>query len=423
MGNPYLRLLSLVDPDTASSEFATLRNTTAKAGITYNASNTTASDSNSGSTSVTLSDDLANTLNKIGVYFPAMLGIMALNALVLTILVIGGIVYLCRRRSKRSRTARIRTPNGRLTPMPRNSYIAGSPPPDQHVYEPVSMAITEDTMLNPSSPIFRNFDGRMGDRPQSLATLPSQSKLYQQIGSEDALVPPSPSFHKGNDRPKSMGMPPSTQSNYVSLERQDEQFAPPVVQSMDNVSLRSGRSGVSLVDDGPVAPQTMPFMPPPSSRPASVMTTDKPQSIAIPPPLVQSPEDVLMPPSPGFSTGFSSNSPDRPRSSGLPPSQPPTYPPPPSPKSASPRFPGSSTLRPNASFAADRPMSVGMLPSQMQGPSPPFNRQGSSLRPDTGSDMQSLPLEEDITTFTPPAPAFRRSPSGRGTGDRPMSMT
>lgn len=430
MGNPYMKMLSLVDPNQASLEFAKLRNSTARTNITYNASNNTAADP--GSTSVTVPTDLAQTLDKIGVYFPAMLGVMALNALVLIALVVVGIVYLCRGRRKRARAARIRTPNGRMTPMPRNSYIPGTPPPDQHVYEPVSMAITEDTMFGPSSPGFRKFDGKVGDRPQSLATLPSQSQLYQQIGSEDALIAPSPSFLKGDNRPKSMGMSPSVQPHFSSPTRgEDEPFTPPLLhdsQNADNVSLRSGRSGRSLVDDGPVpSAQTPPFASP--SRPASLMNADKPKSILVPSSSIQSPEDVLLPPSPGFSTGFS---PSPSRSAA---SQSPTYPPP---QSASPR---SSAMRSHAPLAAaDRPMSVGMLPSQMQAgdmrfvhPSPPFQRQGSSLRPSAGPDrpmsailpspggMQHIPMEEDITTFTPPAPAFRRSPSGTA-NDRPMSM-
>lgn len=445
-GNPYVRLLSIVDPNQASSEFVKVRGGTAKTNITYNSADS--SNADPGSTSVTLS---TKTLDKIGQYFPAMLGVMALNALVLIALLIVGIVYLCRRRRNRARTVRPRSPNGRMTPMPinsRNSYIAGTPPVGPHMYEPVSMAITEDTMFVPPSPGFRQFDGQAGDRPKSLAMLPSQSNLYQKISSEDALFPPTPGFGD-NNRPKSMGMAPSSQDNIYPAK--DQRFTPPAlalhqVELADNTSLRSGKSGHSLADDGVVVPALSSQSNPedrPSSRPVSVFTADRPRSILIPPPTSQSSEEILLPPSPGHqSTSFSGGLKERPQSAAIPASQAPKYPPPQAPHSAAARF-GGSSLRLNANFAGgDRPMSVGILPSQFQGgdmrfasANPAFHRQGSSLRPNAGSDRPMsvgiIPSqsgfrpaeEEDITTFTPPTPAFRRSPGGGSSAnDRPMSM-
>ncbi|KAK0486964.1 aspartic peptidase domain-containing protein [Armillaria luteobubalina] len=172
-GNPYIKLLSLIDPDRASEEFCQARGCTALTGITYNASNNT---EDSASTVITVTRDVADTLEKFGTWFPAMLGIMALNALVILALLIFGIVYLCKRRSRPS----ARMPMGRMSPMPmnpRNSYVAGMPPVGPHTYEPVSMAITDDTVFGPPSPAFHKFEGstlRPGDRPKSLATLPSK---------------------------------------------------------------------------------------------------------------------------------------------------------------------------------------------------------------------------------------------------------
>jgi len=244
MGDPYIKLMSLIDPDEASADFHKIRGGAAKTNITYNVSNNTSAEP--ASTSVTLSTEVAKTLDKIGKYFPAMLGVMALNALVLIALVVLGVVFLCRRRQVRVPK---RTTRGRLSPMPtnsRNSYIAGVLPPQPHAYQPVSMAFTEDTMftpppihsiegsalqpesrpksmqpqtyqpvsmalsddtmLVPPSPGFRNFEGstlRPGDRPRSM-----QPQTYEPVGvvlSDDTmLLPPSPGFHNSRDRPKSV---------------------------------------------------------------------------------------------------------------------------------------------------------------------------------------------------------------------------
>jgi len=169
MGDPYVKLLSLVDPDKASQEFHQVRGGTPNTNITYNAANTSSS---SGSTVVSVSDELADTLNKIGTYFPAILAIMALNALVLIVLAVVAIVYLCRRRSK---AVRKRQTPGRLSPVPLNAASSYSMPSglQGHAYQPVSMALTEDTFV-PPSPAFSKpgFDSnplQPGARPKSVA--------------------------------------------------------------------------------------------------------------------------------------------------------------------------------------------------------------------------------------------------------------
>jgi saccharopepsin len=178
MGNPYLKFLSLVDPNAASKDFATTRGSVARSNISYNTVNSAAAPS--GRTTVSLSDDITNTLNKINTYFPIMLAILGLNALVILLLVIAAFIYIFRLRralsSRNRRTAR------RLTPMPLGAMSPSmdtfTPPPESiqrhfshNDYEPVSMALTDDTFV-PPSPAFhqaglkaRLFD----DRPKSVA--------------------------------------------------------------------------------------------------------------------------------------------------------------------------------------------------------------------------------------------------------------
>ncbi|KAI0832488.1 acid protease [Trametes gibbosa] len=177
MGNPYMQLLSLVDPNKASKEFHTVRGGTANGNITYNAQNVTTSDTGNttGGTSVELSNELTSTLNKLQGYFPAVLAIMALNAVVLLVLGAAAIVYMCRRRGK----ARARRNPGRsnaASPMPlqrTSSFGMPATSGDTHVYQPVSMALTEDTFVPPtpafSKPGFGDSGLRAGDRPKSVA--------------------------------------------------------------------------------------------------------------------------------------------------------------------------------------------------------------------------------------------------------------
>lgn len=176
MGNPYIKLLSLVDPNEASSEFASIRGAVARDNITYNAANSTAT---TGRTTVSLSDDITDTLHKVSVYFPAVLAIMALNALVILLLGVAAIIYICRRRGGVS-SARTRRTKGRAaTPMPLEPILSTGSYVDPrsstaHMYEPVSMALTEDTFV-PPTPAFHTYEGSLKpgrqliDRPKSVA--------------------------------------------------------------------------------------------------------------------------------------------------------------------------------------------------------------------------------------------------------------
>lgn len=172
-GNPYIKLLSLVDPNEASVAFHSIRGGSAQ-NITYNAANTTGAVT--GSTTVSLSNDLIDSLNKVSTYLPAILAIMAFNALVLLGLVAGGIVYLVRRRNRGK--ARVRRAPGRASPMPMNtmSTVGLMTRDSQHVYQPVSMALTDDSFTPPSPAFARpGFEGNSLntggaiERPKSVA--------------------------------------------------------------------------------------------------------------------------------------------------------------------------------------------------------------------------------------------------------------
>ncbi|KAE9410507.1 acid protease [Gymnopus androsaceus JB14] len=303
MINPFLKLLSLVDPDEASEDFVKARGGTAQSGITYNESNATADAASV--TSVDLSTEVAETLAKIGTYFPAILAIVALNALVLLALAIIAIVWLCKRtkKSKRQRIldARTRTPMGRMSPMPLNARDSSATEP--HTYEPISMALTEDTMFVPPSPAFRKFNGSIKggkgmDRPSSLATLPSQRDFpSQDMGSEDALFgPPSPGFHEFNDnRPRSMGMPsnnpyqPFIAAAGVGGPPQDAPFVPPrsptrSVQSYRHPSTSSSIAGPSGLQSPPALQEQDEQLTPPRAR-FQARQIDRPQSMGTPPPM------------------------------------------------------------------------------------------------------------------------------------------
>ncbi|TFY72990.1 hypothetical protein EVG20_g34 [Dentipellis fragilis] len=174
LGNPHVKLLSLIDPNEASADFASARGSQARNNITYAAANSSAAAPDS--QTVTLSNDVVDTIHKVSVYFPAMLAIMALNALVILVLAGVGIMYMCRKRGGMARSRRVK---GRSTPLPleplsSNSYIEREPA--QHTYQPVSMALTDDTFV-PPSPAFAYEGGKMragkgdimGDRPNSVA--------------------------------------------------------------------------------------------------------------------------------------------------------------------------------------------------------------------------------------------------------------
>lgn len=172
MGNPYIKLFSLVDADQASADFHSIRGGQAQ-NVTYNAANTTTS--GAGSTTVALSNDLITSLERVSHFMPAVLALMAFNALVLILLVVAGAVYFFRR-SARGKT-RARKAPGRVAPMPMNTMstvglMSGDSPGG--AYQPVSMALSDDAFVPPSPAFSRPISGlrpvsEMHERPMSVA--------------------------------------------------------------------------------------------------------------------------------------------------------------------------------------------------------------------------------------------------------------
>ena len=165
MGNPYMKFLSVTNPIQASVEFHNLRGGTPNPNITYTGLSEAALQMSS-----SLSDDTSQALNTIVKFIPPMLALVALNSLILIICGVVWLVSLCRKRRLRP-TPRI--PRSRsMRPMTLNdtsSYIAeATPPPALHTYEPVSMALSEDTFVPPSPAFYNSEGGKMG-RPKSFS--------------------------------------------------------------------------------------------------------------------------------------------------------------------------------------------------------------------------------------------------------------
>lgn len=215
MGNPYIKLLSLTDPDTASAEFAKARGSTARTGITYNASNST-----SGTANVSVAGSTADKLAQLVNYIPAMLAILGLNALALLVVAGVGIMYLCKRRHRKSKKERNLLALSNRTPTPFPSQIS-SGDGSAHRYERVADNIPsgeqepEDMPFVPPAPAFHAFGHDSlrplpaGSRPRSAYSgIPPQPQDYRisAAGSDvTAFVPPSPSYMKKDmERPKSV---------------------------------------------------------------------------------------------------------------------------------------------------------------------------------------------------------------------------
>lgn len=215
MGDPYIKLLSLTDPDTASAEFAAARGSTARTGITYNAANVTDASTSNASVSGTTADKLAQLVD----YIPAVLAIMGLNALALLVLSAIGAIYLCKRRNRKSKKERNHLALSNRTPTPFPGQIGGLGGGDApaHRYERVSDSVpageheTEDMPFVPPAPAFHAFENDMlrplpvGSRPRSVFSgIPRDYRVSAAGSDVTAFVPPSPSFQKDMDRPKSI---------------------------------------------------------------------------------------------------------------------------------------------------------------------------------------------------------------------------
>jgi len=172
MGNPYMKFLSILDPDQASIDFHDIRGGTPNTNITYTGLAAAAI-----LPRYNLSTDASQALETIAKFIPPLLALVALNALILIICCIVWFVSFCRKRKIRA-IARIPRSRSSMRPMPLNdasSFITEDPDPTRsarmHTYEPVSMALSEDTFV-PPSPAFHNSESglRYGDRPKSFAS-------------------------------------------------------------------------------------------------------------------------------------------------------------------------------------------------------------------------------------------------------------
>jgi len=170
MGNPYMQFLPIVDPNVASVEFHQSRGGTPNTNISYTGLSEAAL-----ALSSSLSDDTSQALGMIAKFIVPMFALIAFNSLILIICCIVWLVSFIRKHRVRgiARIPRSRTLALRSMPMnDTSSYIAedtastASPSVPLHTYEPVSMALSEDTFV-PPSPAFYNSQQKM--RPKSFS--------------------------------------------------------------------------------------------------------------------------------------------------------------------------------------------------------------------------------------------------------------
>lgn len=216
MGNPYIKLLSLTDPDQASAEFVAARGGTARTNITYNVSGAAAASSN-----VSAGGISTDQLNKLIDYIPAMLAIMALNAVALLTVAGAVIGYMCYRRRRRSaKKERAHVLNNRSpTPYPGLALGSGSADPgDGHRYSRLAAnggeGEPEDPPFAPPAPAFVGYEGQDqlgalgGPRTRSTysgLSVPRDYRISAASSDATAFVPPQPAFKKEMpDRPRSI---------------------------------------------------------------------------------------------------------------------------------------------------------------------------------------------------------------------------
>ena len=321
MGDPYVQLLSLVKPDSASKDFAKARGGTAKTGITFKGVDVTMAAPSS--TSVIISADVAKTIARIGQFFPAILGLVALNALVLLGLIVLGLVLFCRKKktSRKADTSRRRTQMGRMSPMPltrpgSEAYYNDA----SHTYEPVSMALTEDTFVPPSAG-FHKYDG---SRPKSFApTIRSRKDSMQVDSPEDAIFgPPASGFQEfeegSSSRPASAMIPMGPVTSTASHQRLDnaqqqgQPFTPPRPAFLRSPSAPS-------TGDRPMSVGILPSQQSPNFKgDGSFSRSQENLQQVQPPQLVPTTEEDITfnPPQPAFYGGDGSPRPGRGLSSG-----------------------------------------------------------------------------------------------------------
>lgn len=236
MGNPYIKLLPIVDPNNASADFTAVRGGTARTNITYNAAPSTGSTG-----SISVSSSTADKLAKLADYIPIVLAILALNAVALIVIAVVAVVYMCRKSKLRRSGAKrrstlglknglsIRTPTPYPGPMsPLNGEMGAAEAGGPHEYAAVAVHAPgepEDQPFVAPEASFQSYDGDRDSlrpmsssfgtppRPRSMFSMASGNSLgvrspgryrASTAGSEmTAFVPPSPEFMKDKGRPKS----------------------------------------------------------------------------------------------------------------------------------------------------------------------------------------------------------------------------
>jgi len=178
MGDPFVKLLPLTDPNEASGDFAKVRGSQPRTNITYNVASSGVVGSASDGVSAS-----QTTLDRLDILIPIMLGVMGLNALVLLTLIILAIVYICRK--KRSRAARrARRQSALPVPMsPMNDAEAADP---THRYEPV---MNDEQQIPHSPSVYQGSRPVSSAYPQSLGGLPGTIK-------DDPFKTPPQSFQR-----------------------------------------------------------------------------------------------------------------------------------------------------------------------------------------------------------------------------------
>lgn len=427
MGNPYVKLLSLVDPNVASKEFHAARGGTPAGNITYNVAGGGAQAA-TGTTTVSVSDQVANVLTQMGTYFPIVLGIMAFNALVLVAVVIVGIVWLCKRRKGSKRKGR-----SRMSPMPLNRISRfGSASIDDpgHSYEPVSLAHTDDA-FSPMPSKGGYSQSADGDDRASFVTTGSARELSpgpgnfvtpKSAGQRSSVMPPPPSL-AANARPQSIlqnarptstfnatrphsilqnGARPRSILNNADAPRPNSSF----VAHARNASLVSqgsphSRSGSLAGQSGPPALPNMQSSNLKPSTPERTVPNVMEALLVGVPPSEYSPTSPPAQSTPHAQTSASRHSPPQsalaymqtpPQNPQMPPSMnrpsmpmaltPPNLPSTPSPPARSPQRSGPNMqLLPSNLSAADRPHSMAITGEENFEPPLPAFRQDSGNRP------------------------------------------
>ena len=230
MGDPFVKLLPLTNPNDASRDFAKIRGSQPRTNITYNIASPEVVGTASDSVSAT-----QDTLDKLNSLIPIMLGVMGLNALVLLTLVILAIVYICRKKKSRA-TRRARRQSALPMPMDSVNNVEAAGP--SHQYEPVM----NDEQQIPQSPSAHSLHST-----HSASSRPASNAYPQSLGgvpgtfTDDPFKTPPPSFQRGSRvlergmRPHSSYQPVNTHLAQINVHppaphsapAEDESFVPP----------------------------------------------------------------------------------------------------------------------------------------------------------------------------------------------------